>query len=63
MTHFFFLSINKTMMKNDMLWTMALNLKGFVSSLGLYANDLINLEQETFILFLTFWEIQMSCTW
>ena len=63
MTHFFFLSINKTMMKNDMLWTMALNLKGFVSSLGLYANDLINLEQETFILFLTFWEIQMSFTW
>ena len=63
MTHFFFLSINKTMMKNDMLWTMALNLKGFVYSLGLYANDLINLEQETFILFLTFWEIQMSCTW
>ena len=63
MTHFFFLSINKTMMKNDMLWTMALNLKSFVSSLGLYANDLINLEQETFILFLTFWEIQMSCTW
>lgn len=61
----FFLSINKTMekkknktmMKNDMLWTMALNLKGFVSILGFSANGLSNLEQETFILFLTFWEI------
>ena len=51
------------MMKNYMLWSMALNLKGFVSNLGLSANDLINLEQETFILFLTFWEIQMPCTW
>lgn len=46
----FFLSINKAMMKNDVLWIMAQNLKGFVSILGLSANDLSNLGQESFIL-------------
>lgn len=45
----FFPSINKTMMKNDMLCTMTLNLKGFVSILGFSANDFSNLEQETFL--------------
>lgn len=59
----FFLSINKAMMKNDVLWIMAQNLKGFVSILGLSANDLSNLGQESFILFLTFWEIQMPRNW
>lgn len=50
-------------MKNDVLWIMAQNLKGFVSILGLSANDLSNPGQESFILFLTFWEIQMPRNW
>lgn len=49
-------------MNNDTLWTMAQKCGGSVFTLDLSANDLSNLEQETFILFLTFWEIQIPGT-